>query len=99
MKDIGNLVPEASRRKESGILHVAEGKKRRNLWLKQGRSVLESGTCGPYKIIPWASFHTSRQETEHHVPSVTSMIPLFNEKADSPAMVKHGMEIIRKTIH
>ena len=99
MKDIGSLVAEVSRRKESGKLHVAKGKKQEQLWLEQGRSVLESGTYGPDKTISWVPLHVSRQKTEHHVPPVTSMIPLFNEKADSPAMVKHGMEITRKTIH
>ena len=99
MKATGTLVPEASGREETGKLHVVEAKKQEQQWLEQGRSILESGTCGPDQIISWASFHASREETEQNVPPVTSMLPLFNEKADSPAMVKHGMDIIRKTIH
>ena len=36
-----------------------------------------------------------------HIPNgkaVTALLPLFEEKAADPAMVKHGMDVIRKAV-
>lgn len=29
------------------------------------------------------------------LPAITSMLPLFYEKADTPAMIRHSMDVIR----
>jgi hypothetical protein len=45
--------------------------------------------------VSWAAFHASRQQQSSDDPAITALLPLFAEKAGSPAMVKHGMNIIK----
>ena len=45
--------------------------------------------------MSWASFHANLQPNIHNQPVTTALLPLFHEKADSPAMIKHGMDIVQ----
>lgn len=47
-------------------------------------------------VISWAAYHSSLQPIETIIPGITALLPMFSEKADSPAMVKHGMNIIKQ---
>ena len=40
----------------------------------------------------WSAFHAQSINKEL-IPAESSMLPLFNEKADTPAMIKHTMEL------
>ena len=44
--------------------------------------------------MTWASFHASHQSLETTPPVITALLPLFTEKADTPAMIKHAMDIL-----
>ena len=72
---------------ENGIL-------REQQWLKNALMVLES-TMEEYKSMSWASFHANLQPDVHIQPATTALLPLFHEKADSPAMIKHAMDILQ----
>ena len=72
---------------ENGIL-------REQQWLKNALMVLES-TMEEYKPMSWASFHANLQPDVHIQPATTALLPLFHEKADSPAMIKHAMDILQ----
>lgn len=91
-----NLVPERK------IMYKTEGslsraKLEEQLWLKNGILLLDSENLGPNDIISWSAFHATRQTEKLTVPATTALLPLFREKADSAAMVKHGMDIIKET--
>ena len=45
--------------------------------------------------LSWAAYHASHQARPPDIPAITALLPLFMEKADSPAMVKHGMTIVQ----
>jgi hypothetical protein len=55
----------------------------------------ESVTSGD--TLAWAAFHASAQ-TEEDPPALTALLSLFYEKAATPAMVKHGMDVIRQAV-
>ena len=42
-------------------------------------------------FISWSSYHASCQEILEHPESMIATLPIFLEKADSPAMVRHAM--------
>ena len=44
------------------------------------------------KSHAWASFH-AQSITKATTPTESSMLPLFHEKADTPDMIKHTMEL------
>ena len=45
--------------------------------------------------IAWAAHHAKLQPEVLDLPAVTALLPLFYKKADSPAMIKHGMDVIK----
>ena len=46
----------------------------------------------------WAAYHASKQPSTEDPPAVCSLLPLFYEKAATPAMIKHGMDVQRLAI-
>lgn len=44
----------------------------------------------------WSAFFASLQQSVPKPPAITSLLPLFRDAAHTPAMVKHGMHIIKK---
>ena len=48
--------------------------------------------------IAWSAYHASFQDSHTQVEAVnTQLLPLFNEAAATPSMIKHGMNIIRES--
>ena len=64
-------------------------------WLNNSLDLLQSN-WESNKPMTWASFHASFQLPVMTPPAITALLPLFNEKADTPAMIKHAMDILRK---
>ena len=64
-------------------------------WLNNSLDLLQSD-WESNKPMTWASFHASFQLPVMTPSAITALLPLFNEKADTPAMIKHAMDILRK---
>ena len=45
-----------------------------------------------------AAYHASRQPPMGDPPALCALLPLFYEKSATPAMVRHGMDVQKKTI-
>src|SRR6218665_2968286 len=60
-------------------------------WLSVGLKVLlDKG-----QAFSWASFHAQKQ-----LPAaIVVLLQLFFEKTDTPAMIKHGMDVIKAITH
>jgi hypothetical protein len=43
----------------------------------------------------WAAYHASQVSNILNPPAIIALLPLFLEKADSPAMIKHGMMLLK----
>lgn len=63
-------------------------------WIRHASELLESEELVKDDTISWAAYHASQQSDIIEPPAIISMLPLFTEKADTPAMVKHGMDIL-----
>ena len=64
------------------------------LWLKSLMELL-SYSFDDYKPLTWASYHAHLQPPVTDPPSISAMLPLFPDKADSPAMIKHAIDILK----
>ena len=46
--------------------------------------------------IALTAYHASKKTPTHGLPALCAMLPLFYEKSATPAMNKHGMDIVRQ---
>lgn len=47
----------------------------------------------------WSSFHVARSDAiGQPEEGIEALLPLFHEKAATPEMIRHGMELVKKTI-
>ena len=54
-------------------------------------STLDDSSC-----ISWAAYHSLAKQISVDSTSIIAMLPLFFEKADFPAMVRHSMNLLNK---
>ena len=56
--------------------------------------------CDTEKHTPamWSSYHAARSDTVGQPEKcIEALLPLFHEKAATPEMIRHGMELVKKT--
>ena len=57
--------------------------------------ILLANKQGLYTDISWSAFFASQQKHNLKPPAITSLLLLFRDAAHTPAMIKHGMDILR----
>ena len=67
-------------------------------WLKTVHGALtnENDTNYASMNISWSPYFANLQASVPKPPAITALLPLFQDNAHSPAMVKHGMDIIKQ---
>ena len=46
----------------------------------------------------WSSYHAARSDTVGQPEKcIEALLPLFHEKAATPEMIRHGMELVKET--
>jgi hypothetical protein len=73
---------------------MAKGKK----WVEHALAIFEKGILTSEDSLAWAAYHASQQPPTEDPPALCALLPLFYEKAATPAMVKHGMDVVRQAI-
>ncbi|EDO42325.1 predicted protein [Nematostella vectensis] len=76
---------------------ISEEKKKEDQWAEYSSSKLTDDSVTSEDTLTWAAYHAS-DSLEEHPPAVTALLPLFYEKAATPAMVKHGMDVLKHAI-
>ena len=76
---------------------MAVEKQREERWLEYSLGKLDEGSVSSSVAVTWEAYHASTQ-TEEDPPALTALLSLFYEKAATPAMVKHGMDVLRQAI-
>ena len=94
--DTSKAVVPVSLMKEQESCMAVE-KQRGERWLEYSLGKLDEGSVSSGEKVTWAAYHASTQ-TEEDPPALTALLPLFYEKAATPAMVKHGMDVLRQAI-
>ena len=62
-------------------------------WVKQTFDLLQKKELSKDNSLAWAAYHASAQPIIKDPPALCALCPLFYEKAATPAMVKHGMNV------
>ena len=62
-------------------------------WLTSSKLLLEKEQVSEEDAISWSAFHAKQQDKNSNEKSIIATLPLFYEKSDSPAMVKHAMNL------
>ena len=71
-----------------------EAKEGEGRWVSHALVQLDKDVVRAEDTITWASYHSNTLQQENAHPAISTLLPLFYEKADSPAMIKHGMDVI-----
>lgn len=95
MKPSATSVPAAATEEITGQLQAAKAKEQ--CWIQHAVKLLQEDILTKGQMVSWAGYHASCQQPPLDPPAITALLPLFMEKADSPAMVKHGMSIVKDT--
>lgn len=66
-------------------------------WVEHSLRKLQEENLTSEDTVTWASFHSS-DAAEKDPPALTALLPLFYEKAATPAMIKHGMNVLKQAI-
>jgi hypothetical protein len=78
---------------------IAENKIYENRWIEHALQILEKDNLTSEDCMTWAAYHSKDQPVEKDPPAVSALLPLFYEKASTPAMIKHGMDVLKQTIN
>lgn len=77
---------------------VEEAKAQEAEWLSHVLSKLGNSNVTCEDKVAWGAYHSSVQQPITNLPAVTALLPMFYEKAATPAMIKHGMDVTRVAI-
>ena len=75
-----------------------EAKSKEQKWIEHALAVFEKGEITSEDALAWAAYHASQQPLTEDPPALCALLPLFYEKAATPAMIKHGMDVVRQAI-
>ena len=66
-------------------------------WLKHASQLLDCSDTEAYHTIAWSAYHASMQNLPSGAcTTLTQLLPLFYDKAAIAAMIKHGIDVLRK---
>lgn len=90
------VVPECYLQEPRSV--IQEEKKKEKEWAMHSVGELDKESVTAEDTITWAAYHAKKMQSDDHLPASTALLPLFYEKAATPAMVKHGMCVIEKAV-
>ena len=71
--------------------HLVDGVLQEKMWLNNSLDLLQSDWENNNPMT-WASFHASFQLPVMTPPTITALLPLFKDKADTPAMIEQILQ-------
>ena len=96
LKTTATSVPEC---KMSEVESTTEAcKLQEHCWVEHALQKLTKDDLTSEDSIVWAAYHSRKQEVEKIPPALSALLPLFYEKAATPAMIKHGMDVLKQAI-
>ena len=69
-----------------------------HVWLEHVNAAIinETQDDQPKMDISWSAYFATLQVSVSKPPAIVALLPMFRDGAHSPAMVKHGMDIIKQ---
>ena len=65
------------------------------MWVEYACKLLDQELVLSQNTVSWTAYHASQQQQLVNIPAIIALLPLFLEKANTPAMVKHGMSLVQ----
>ena len=72
-----------------------EAREQEQSWVEHALPLLETEELTSGDAIAWAAYYASMQPPVEDPPALCALLPLFYEKSTTPAMIKHGMDVVR----
>ena len=91
-------VPKFSCNVEKRQSHFNEAFTKQKSWVDHALGLIAKEDLVNDDKIVWAAYHALHQLSIEDPPSVCALLPLFYEKAATPSMIKHGMDVQRQAI-
>ena len=66
-------------------------------WLEHVRDEVNKDITEEIKKVSWAAYHANQVQPPGQLDT-TSLLPLFQEEAASPAMICHRMDVVIKAV-
>ena len=67
-------------------------------WVDYSTELLDKEDLNGEDKIMWSAYHAVWETLTNDPPVTFALLPLFYEKASTPAMIKHGMDVLKKAI-
>ena len=67
-------------------------------WIDHALGLLEKENLINNDKMAWGAYHALHQLSAEDPPGLCALLPLFYEKAATPSMIKHGMDLHRQAI-
>lgn len=77
---------------------MEEGKSQEKRWMEHALHKLNKDDLTSKDAIVWVAYHSSKQPIEKDPPVILALLPLFYKKAATPAMIRHGMNVLKQAI-
>ena len=94
MKSTGVQVPESN--SEPVKLDLAEAKHEEYDWIKHSLQHISDVELWKTSSLTWSAYQATQQQPTSELSAICALLPLFYEKSDTPAMIKHGMDVHRQ---
>ena len=89
-------VPACNLTQVQGEVNVDEAKQQEGRWVRHALSKLSNDDVSAEDSITWAAYHSKNHQQMNDRPAIAALLPLFCEKADTPAMIINGMDVLRE---
>ena len=77
---------------------ICEGRKSEYQWLDRVKELLERDKPDKEDYISWSAHFASLQSKTPRSQAITALLPLFNENAQTMAMIQHSMKIFKEGV-
>ena len=75
----------------------AEAKTEENAWLESASNACLTEVCAN-QAISWAAYHAQYGRCQTKQKCSSTLLPLFEDSAHSPAMIKHAMSVVKNAV-
>jgi len=80
--------------------NISEAITQEKSWLDHAMMLMEKEQVEDSDVIAWSAYHATQESVSADVqPALTQLMPIFHEKAATAAMIKHGMDMLKRATH
>lgn len=94
MRSTDVQVPESD--SEPVTLDLADTKREDHDWIEHSLQHISDVELCKSSSLTWSAHHATQQQPTSELTAIYALLPIFYEISDTPAMIKHGMDVHRQ---